>query len=134
MSDQPTDFTTALSLPVEIVVTDRVSEVTGHVTDDRGERVDIYTVVVFPQDRSRWGPPFARIRAAQAQHGDHYRIDRLVGGDYFAVAVPSLPPGALGDPFVLGLLFPQAEAFRLDDGEQRTVNLELARTPPGLFP
>ncbi len=134
VSDQPTDFTTALSLPVEIVVTDRVSEVTGHVTDDRGERVDIYTVVVFPQDRSRWGPPFARIRAAQAQHGDHYRIDRLVGGDYFAVAVPSLPPGALGDPFVLGLLFPQAEAFRLDDGEQRTVNLELARTPPGLFP
>ena len=134
VSDRPTDFATALSLPVEIVVTDRVSEVTGHVTDDRGERVDTYTVVLFPQDRSRWGSPSARVRDAPADHGGHYRIDRLVAGNYFAVAVRSLPPLAWRDPFVLRLLFPQAEAFRLDDGEQRTVNLELARTPPGLSP
>ena len=134
ISDRPTDFTTALSLPVEIVVTDRVSEVTGHVTDDRGERVDTYTVVVFPQERWLWESPSARIRDARARYGGDYRIDRLVGGDYFAVAVRSLPPQAWRDPFVLRQLFSQAEAFRLDDGEQRTVNLELARTPAGLSP
>lgn len=132
--DQPTDFTTALNLPVEIVVTDRVSEVTGHVTDDRGERVETYTVLVFPQDPSRWESPSARIRDAQVHRGGNYRIDRLVGGDYLAVAVRSLPPNAWRDPEVLGQLFPRAEAFRLDDGEQQTVNLELARTPPGLSP
>ena len=78
--------------------------------------------------------PSARIRDARARHGGHYRIDRLVGGDHFAVAVRSLPHNAWRDPFVLRQLFPQAAAFRLDDGERKTVNLELARTPPGLSP
>lgn len=133
ITDQPTDFTAVLNLPVEIVVTDRTSEVTGHVTDDRGERVETFTVVVFPQDRSRWSRS-ARIRDAQAHRGGDYRITRLVGGDYLAVAVRSLPRNAWRDPDVLRQLWPQARAFRLDDGERKTVNLELARTPPGLFP
>src|SRR5262249_40369903 len=41
---------------VEVVLTDRISEVIGAVADDRGQPVPSSAVIVFSTDRDRWYP------------------------------------------------------------------------------
>src|SRR5205823_320266 len=45
---------------IEIELTNRRQEVSGAVTDARGDAVKDYAVVLFAQDRSRWGAAFNR--------------------------------------------------------------------------
>jgi hypothetical protein len=134
ITDVPTVFSTGLGQPVDMVVTDRVTEIVGDVVDNRGRPVSAYTVVVFAEDPRRWTPASRSVRGSDARHGGAFRFDDLPPSDYLAVAVPSLPTGAWFDPEVLRLLRLRATRFRLSEGEHRTLRLELSPTPSGFAP
>jgi hypothetical protein len=62
------------------VLTDRVSEVTGHAIDARERAVTDATVVVFPVDRTSWGQASRFVASVRtAKNG--------------AFGVRNLPPG-----------------------------------------
>ncbi len=55
---------------VEIEMTNRGQQVSGTVTDAKGEAVTDYTVLVFSQDRARWTLPMNRyLRRLDAPDG-----------------------------------------------------------------
>ncbi len=132
VADLPIDFGEGTVSDVEIVVTNRLSQLFGRVSDFHGNPVTSYTVIVFPEDRDRWIVPSRLVRGVRSASDALYEIRGLPPDMYLAVAVDSLPTNAWNDLNVLELLRNSGTPFRLEGGERRALNLPLAGTPPNL--
>jgi hypothetical protein len=110
----------------EVVITNRVTEVTGTVTARNDEPTGDYTVVIFPDDEPKWAFPSRYVRAARPDQQGVFKIPALPPHDrYLAVAVNYLEEGEAGDPEFLRLVRPDAARFALADGESKTIDLGL---------
>jgi hypothetical protein len=127
ITDTAVDFkgneeTTAL----QILVTDRVSEVNGKVTTDRGEPTRDYTVVIFPEDSAKWGFPSRYIRSGRADQDGMFKIRALPPDEqYLAVAVDYIEEGEGGDPDFLQQMRDRATRLSIGDGEIKALDLKL---------
>jgi Carboxypeptidase regulatory-like domain len=111
---------------LEIVLTDRVSEINGKVTTERGEPTREYTVVVFPEDNAKWTFPSRYVRAARADQEGLFKIRGLPPEErYLAVAVDYLEEGEGGDPQFLGDIKERATRVSLGEGEVKALDLKL---------
>jgi protocatechuate 3,4-dioxygenase beta subunit len=112
---------------VEIVVSASGSSLSGGVTDDAGQPVPDYAVVVYAEDREHWGFMSRHIKLARPDQQGAYQVKDLPAGRYLAVAVEAMETGEESDPAMLERLRPLATAFSLGEGEQRALNLKLVR-------
>jgi hypothetical protein len=113
---------------VEVVLTDRVNEVAGRITDEEMKPVPGSVALVFATDRDRWYPASRFLRSALAGSDGTFSLTGLPFGSYYAVAVHSVPSDgdeAWQDPQFLTSLIPRASAVTLGDA-QRPLNLRLA--------
>jgi hypothetical protein len=111
---------------LEILVTDRVSEINGRVTTEQGEPTRDYTVVVFPEDSSKWTFPSRYIRAGRADQEGLFKIRGIPPEDrYLAVAVDYLEEGEGGDPHFLEQMKERATRVSLGEGEAKALDLKL---------
>jgi beta-lactamase regulating signal transducer with metallopeptidase domain len=134
IADRPVDFSGGQPIGrLDIVLTDRLSDIEGVVTDRNNRIVTNCTVVVFPEDRERWNSHSRLVRTARSLQSGRYQIDGLPPADYLAVALETIPQDAWNDPQVLDRLWPLATRFHLREGEQRAVDLKLSRAPSGLL-
>jgi hypothetical protein len=127
ITDTPLDIRAESDISgVEILVTDRVPEISGRVTNARGEPTRDYTVVIFPEDSAKWAYPSRHVRTGRADQDGLFKI-RSVPGDerYLAVAVDYLEEGEGADPQFLEQMRDRATTFTLGDGEVKTVDLKL---------
>ena len=116
----------AQSSGLQIVVTDRVSDVNGKVTTARGDVTRDYTVVVFPDDPAKWAFPSRFVKTARADQQGQFRIKALPPDDrYLAIAVDYLEDGEGGDPQFLEQVKDRATRFTLTDGESKALDLKL---------
>jgi protocatechuate 3,4-dioxygenase beta subunit len=130
VTDRPLPFGTRdQSLAdVEVVLTDRLSGVSGTIVDDRARPANGAHLVVFPIDRDRWFPASRYVRTAIAAGDGAIALDGLPPGSYYASAVAQLPADgsdAWQDPAFLESLVPRASSFALGEGERRVLNLKL---------
>jgi hypothetical protein len=130
VTDRPLPFgRTDQSLSeVEVVLTDRVNEVTGRITDEAMKPVPDSVVVVFSTDRDRWYPVSRFVRKALAGPDGTFSLIGLPFGSYYAVAVRNVPAEgdeAWQDPQFLTSLIPRTSAVTLGDAS-RLLNLRLA--------
>jgi hypothetical protein len=111
---------------IEIELTNRRQQISGTVSDGRGNRVKDSTVLLFAQDRGRWTAPFNRY-LARTQAGDDglFQVGALPPGDYYAIALDGADLSAWQDPDFLDGLMRQASTFSLTPGESRTLDLKL---------
>jgi len=122
VTDEPIDLKGQTG-SARIVLTDRVTTVTGMVQARR--EPSNYSVVVFPDDVTRWNYPSRYVRSSRANERGQFRITGLPANErYFAVAVDFLEEGAEQDPEFLERLRSQAMTFSLRDGEQRSIYLD----------
>ena len=110
---------------LEVEVTDKSTRITGLVTDDRGEPVEEYAVVVFAADSTFWAPPSRFVRAGRPDQDGRFEIAGLPPGQYLAVAVEYLEQGSEADPDLLEQLVGGASSFTLDEGETHQLDLRL---------
>jgi hypothetical protein len=113
---------------VEIVLTDRVNEISGAVADDHGRPASGSHVVVFATDRDRWYPASRFVRHAAAGTDGAIALAGLPPGSYYAAAVAALPTDgddAWQDPAYLESLVSRARAFALGEGQKQVLNLKL---------
>ncbi len=111
---------------LQILVTDRLTEVNGRVTDAKGEPTRDYTVIVFPEDASKWGFPSRHIRSGRADQDGLFKIRALPPDDqYLAVAVNYLEDGEGGDPDFLQQMKDRATRLSIGDGEVKALDLKL---------
>ena len=130
MIDQPIEVKNGRTAAVRIVLTDRVTEVTGTVAppspgDGRERRRD-HTVVVFPAEPAKWTFPSRYLRTVRADEQGAFRIAGLPGDErYLAVAVDYLEDGAGTDPEFLERMRERATSFTLNEGERKAIALRL---------
>ena len=119
------DFSTVpSSATLRVVLTDRIGELTGQVTSRARQRPA--TVVVFPDDESKWQYPSRLISIGRSDEQGRYVVSGLLTNvQYRAVAVSYLEPEESQDPEFLKKMRTASVPFELRDGEKKTLDLPL---------
>jgi hypothetical protein len=118
------------STSVRVVLTDRVTEVSGTVspvsTDARDAVSDSREqyVVVFAADSAKWAYPSRFVRGVRTDAQGNFSVKGLPGNErYLAVAVDYLEAGEAEDPQFLEGMRGRATPVSLNEGERRTIAL-----------
>jgi hypothetical protein len=135
VTDVPTEFRAEDSGRLEVVLTTRASELTGNVTNDRGEPAANCTVVLFGEDKTAWFQSSTRFRVTNPGRDGRFSIKGLRGGRYYLIAVP-LNRGLNSqsvDAAALEPLVKDATPLVLGDDDQRVVDLKMTTGGGGSF-
>ncbi len=114
---------------IEVELTNRLSTVSGVVTNSRGDQATDYVAVVFAQDKERWTPNSRYQSIGRPDQDGRFKISGLPAGEYYIVAVDRIEPGQNGDPDYLETMRSRAASFSLMDGETKTMDLKLTSQP-----
>lgn len=109
-----------------IALTDRLTDLSGAVTDSRGQPVLDASIVVFPSDDRLWTSQSRFIRVARPDQAGRYQIRGLPAhADYLAAAVQGLEDGQANDPEFLATARAVATSLALARGETKVVDLRM---------
>ena len=114
---------------LEVELTTEQSELSGTVTDARNRAVKDYSVVVFARDAERWTNGSRFFGGGRPDQDGRFKVRNLPAGDYYAIALDYVEPGAGTDPEFLEKVRDRATAFSLNDGQFRAVDLKLVVGP-----
>jgi len=110
---------------IEIVFTDRLTEINGSITNDQGAPVPEYTVLAFSADRSFWRPLARQIMTARPDQTGKYRIRGLPPGDYFVTTVDPAEQGEWFEAAYLDDHRAGAAHVVLGDGDVKTQDFRI---------
>jgi hypothetical protein len=119
------DYETYQGKPVEVVLTQAATEISGRAADAAGRAVTNYVAVAFPADSRRWTPLTRMIASARPDQEGRFTLRGLPPGSYLVAAVDYLPTGQERETRTLERLRAGATALTLKDQEVATVNLRL---------
>jgi hypothetical protein len=114
---------------VVIKYTDRPSELSGTVRDDRGRTESPAIVLVFPADPRAWtgyGATSRRFQASRAMATGSFRVVGLADGDYLVAAVPEERLAEWRDPAFLKKLVPVSSRVTIAEGQKPLVDLKVS--------
>jgi hypothetical protein len=110
---------------VTVTLTDKVGELSGTITSDRGEPVTDYTVLAFTTNRTLWRPQSRHILTARADQTGRFRMRGLPPGEYYVVIVDPAQQGEWFQPAYLDEHRTGASRVALGEGESRTQDFKL---------
>ena len=111
---------------VNVVISDRVTEISGTVPAGEGQLESDYTVVAFSADPANWRPQSRHIQVGRPDASSQFRIRGLPAGDYLVVALDDVESGEWFDPSVLERARRSAIRISLSDGDTKTLELPLS--------
>jgi hypothetical protein len=111
----------------EVVLSRKRTELSGQISGEKGAPETDATVIVFSEDRARWGFGTRYIRTARPNQDGRYTLRGMPPHDYFVVAVKDLEPGQFQDPEFLESIRDQAQRVSLGENETRVQDLKIAR-------
>jgi hypothetical protein len=114
---------------VKVIVTDRVSTVTGQLTDAKDQPVTEGTVIVFAADTNKWSEDSRYVRSVRADQQGQWRINGLPPGDYLAVALDYVEEGMWNDPEYLSLIQRYAKNMTVTEADSQTLPLRVTPEP-----
>lgn len=116
---------------LQVIFTQKTTDLSGMVTDDRNRPVLDATVIVFPGNRDKWTIQSRFIRSARPDTSGRYNIRNLPpADDYMVIVVRNLEPGQAGDPDFLTRAREEAKSFSLNEGETKAVDVRLSPLVP----
>jgi hypothetical protein len=118
------DLRNVTAATIEIEITDRVSQLSGDITDAQGQPAADASIVLFPQDRTV-PPTNNRGGTARADADGHFSFRQLLPGSYFAAVVSDVEVGQWMDPEFLETLRQDATAVTLGEAESKTLTLKM---------
>jgi protocatechuate 3,4-dioxygenase beta subunit len=110
---------------VEILITNRVTEINGQVVDQKNTPVGEATVLVFPVDANGWYENSRAIRATRPDQQGRWQLKGLPAGEYLAAALDYVENDAWQDPEYLESLREHATKVRITDGASEAVALRI---------
>jgi hypothetical protein len=128
ITDVPMEFPGGQNVTgLQVVLTQKQTDVSGTITNARNEPIIDATVVVFPASDALWMYQSRFIKAARPDQQGTFRVAGLPPhDDYLIVAVQSLEDGQAGDPDFLASVKNAASHLSLSEGESKTVTLSLS--------
>jgi hypothetical protein len=128
VTDAPVDLKSGERLTdLQVVLTHRVTILSGQLVDDNGTPTPDGTVVVFAVERDKWFEDSRFVRAIRPDQQGNYQLMGLPPGDYWVAAVDDVEQGAWSDPAYLESLRQYAQTLTLTEGEPRASALKLIR-------
>jgi hypothetical protein len=110
---------------IEVELTNRVTDLSGLVTNGRGTAVKDYSVIVFPQDRDKWTPGSRYLRTGRPDQDGRFKVSGLPPGDYYAVALDYVDSTDWTDPEYLDRVKSKATGVSINEGEAKSVDLKI---------
>jgi hypothetical protein len=127
VTDSPVDFRKA-DVEAEVVLTPKVSRLSGAVSDDKGPTAD-YAVVIFSSDPTKWVDRSRFVVMARPTQQGRFELRGLPSDEYLAIALQGVTGQEWTDPDFLQQLRTQATPFSLGEGESRVLALKLKKKP-----
>ncbi len=109
-----------------VTFTDRQAELSGTVTNERGQPAPDYTVIVYPADTRYWVSNSMRIRTTRPATDGRFVFTGLPPGEYRLAPIFDLEPGSSNDPAFLQQLDAGAVRVQIGDGEKKVQSLRLS--------
>ena len=121
------DASTLAAAPIRIVLTDRVSTLSGTARNAKNEPATDYSVVIMPADAMDPRAASRLTHVAQSDQKGAFRVSGLAPGRYVAVAVEAIETGGHLDPaFQAGARNDsRAQRVTFEEGQALTLTLEL---------
>ena len=127
ITDAPAEFPAGQTVSgMQVVLTKKISALSGQVTDAKGNQVLDATVVVFPANEKLWTYQSRFIKAARPDQDGRYRVTALPSESYLVVALQGLEDGQAGDPEFLATVKDFAAKLDLAEGETKAVDVKLS--------
>jgi protocatechuate 3,4-dioxygenase beta subunit len=114
---------------LEIELTNKVTAISGLVTNARGEPVKDYSAIAFTQDREKWKESNRYQGVGRPDQDGRFKISGLRPGDYYIIALDKIEQGQSTDPDFLETIRSKATMFTIREGETRTLDLKIAQLP-----
>jgi hypothetical protein len=124
-ADFPLEVATSDVRDVEVAFTDRPTEISGDLLDAAGHPASDYVIIVFPADKSFWGPQSRRIVSTRPASDGHFRVPNLPPGEYLIAAVNDVEQGQWFDPSFLAELERAARHVTLAEGEKKVQSFKI---------
>jgi hypothetical protein len=126
ITDAPVEFkSTEEASGVKVILSNLSTQVSGAVTNDRGQAVKDYTAIIFPDDSAKWTYASRFIATGRPDQDGRYVVKDLPPGSYLAIAVDYVQQGEWSDPAFLERVKSRATEFRLGAGDQKSLELKL---------
>ena len=114
---------------IEIEITNKVTAISGLVTNSRGETVKDYTAIAFAQDREKWKITGRYQSIGRPDQDGRFKMGGLTPSDYYIIALDKIDPNQINDPDFLDSIKVRATAITLREGDTRTIDLKIAAVP-----
>jgi hypothetical protein len=125
--DSPIDFTGNEALSdVQVVLTNRLSGLSGTVIDADKRPVGDYGVLIFPEDRILLRSPRRVARWVRPNQQGRFFVDDLLPGSYLAIALDQVDEAEVWNADYLDRFRSRATRVTLGDREKKTIALERA--------
>ena len=106
-----------------VTFTDKQTELSGTVTNDRGQPAVEYTLVAFPVDQRYWVGSSRRIQTARPATDGRYTWRNLPPGEYRIAPALDIEPGMITDPAFLQQLETNSLRVTLQPGEKKVQDI-----------
>jgi hypothetical protein len=112
---------------IVVTFTDRVTQLSGSLTDRLGRPAPGYFVMAFPTNAALWRQQSRWLRPPTRPSTDgRFVINGLPPGEYHLAAITEFQPNEWYTPAFLQQLVPMSLSLTLGDGERRTQDVRLA--------
>jgi len=109
-----------------ITFTDRQAQLTGAITNQRGQPAPEQTLILFPADERYWVPQSRRIRSTRPSTDGQFTFAGIPPGDYKLVAMVDVETGAWFDPAFLQQIDAASTRITVNEGEKKVQNLQIS--------
>jgi Carboxypeptidase regulatory-like domain len=124
--DEGLDIAPGVSIPdLEIILTDRHTELGGTLQTADGRPVADVFIVVYSTNRHWWGPASRRVQIRRPGIDGQYVLKDLPPGEYYLAAALDADQEDLEDPAFLEQLVPGSLRLTLAAGEKKTQDLRV---------
>jgi protocatechuate 3,4-dioxygenase beta subunit len=128
--DTPIDFSRGEHfISAVLVLTDKVTRLTGRVLDAKDEAAADATVIAFAAEAEKWGIGSRHVKTTRPDKDGKYEIEGLPPGAYLVVALDEHVDGHQHDPDYLNGLREGAAAVTLGDAEARQFDVRKLALP-----
>ena len=123
--EEPLEVRGGETLDLRIVITNRFPQITGRITDDRGNPAE-GTVLLFPSDADRWFDAMS-LRSARPDQSGVFRVETVRPGEYVAVALESVDSWQVNDPEFLEQIRSRGTRVTVREGNPEMLALKIVR-------
>jgi len=132
VTDSGIEFTPGRSYEgLQIIFSQKTTDLSGIVNDDRGKPVLDATVVIFPANKDLWTYSSRYLRTARPDTNGKYNFKSLPPMDeYMIIAVQNLEQGQGADPDFLTRALEEAKRLSLNEAETKSFDIKLSKLVP----